>query len=173
VTSQTSVLVAVKLYNEHFDPREGQEKLDADLTWAAATAMAVGWACLFAYFVMRVAVPKKRWTLWSRKTGGEYVVEYFQNNESHEKKIIIFRRSKIAWEKEIGGQVREWTMANWAAWERDKPEWFTPKVKSSVPDSYIPGEFLVGLGGANRVRRGSAAGSVRESFRAVSVREDV
>ncbi|GMI23643.1 hypothetical protein TeGR_g10659 [Tetraparma gracilis] len=172
VTSQISVLVAVHLYNKNFEPGEGQEKLDADSTWKAATTMAIGWFFLFAYFVLRVAVPKKRWTLWSSMTGRQYVVESYTKGKSDEKKISIFRRNKILWEKEIGGQVREWTMANWATWEREKPEWFTAKAKSSVPDSYIPGEFLVGLGGANRVRRGSAAGSVRESFRAASVRED-
>ncbi|GMI23627.1 hypothetical protein TeGR_g802 [Tetraparma gracilis] len=133
--------------------------------------MVVGWVCLFAYFVLRIVVPKKRWTLWSSMTGRQYVVESYTKGKSDEKKISIFRRNKILWEKEIGGQVREWTMANWATWEREKPEWFTARAKSSVPDSYIPGEFLVGLGGANRARRGSAAGSVRESFRAASVRE--
>jgi hypothetical protein len=172
VTSQISVLVAVHLYNKNFEPGEGQEKLDADTTWKAATTMVAAWFLLFAYFVLRVAAPKKRWTLWSSKTGREYVVESYTKSESDEKKISIFRRNKILWEKEIGGQVREWTMANWATWESEKPEWFTANAKSSVPDSYIPGEFLVGLGGANRVRRGSAAVSVRESLRAVSVRED-
>jgi hypothetical protein len=172
VTSQISVLVAVHLYNKNFEPGEGQEKLDASSVWQAATTMVIAWVCLFSYFVLRIAVPKKRWTLWSSKTGRHYVIESYTKSESDEKKFDIFRRNKILWEKEIGGQVREWTMANWAAWERDKPEWLNPKVKSSVPDSYIPGEFLAGLGGANRVRRGSAAGSVRESLRAVSVRED-
>jgi hypothetical protein len=58
-------------------------------------------------------------------------------------------------------------LKNWARWEREKPSWFTPKLKASVPDEYIPGEHLVALGGEKRVRRGSAAGSVRESFRMI------
>ncbi|GMI20517.1 hypothetical protein TeGR_g5060 [Tetraparma gracilis] len=172
VTSQISVLVAVHLYNKNFEAGADQAKLDASSMWQAATTMVIAWVCLFAYFVLRVAVPTKRWTLWSRKTGRQYVVESYTKGESDEKKFAFFRRNKILWEKEIGGQVREWTMANWATWERERPEWFTAKAKSAVPDSYIPGEFLAGLGGANRVRRGSAAESVRESFRAASVRED-
>jgi hypothetical protein len=54
--------------------------------------------------------------------------------------------------------------------DRGTPEWFTPPVIARVPDEYIPPRFLGGLGGAQRERRGSAAGSVRESFR-LSTRE--
>ena len=67
----------------------------------------------------------------------------------------------------------EFTLQNWARWERDKPVWFTPLVKASVPDEYIPKEFLASLGGANRMRRGSAGGSVRESFRMIEQEEVV
>jgi hypothetical protein len=65
----------------------------------------------------------------------------------------------------------EFTLRNWASWESDKPAWFTPLLKTTVPDEYIPKEFLASLGGANRMRRGSAIGSVRESFRMIEQEE--
>jgi hypothetical protein len=37
-------------------------------------------------------------------------------------------------------------------------------VKARIPDEYTPREFLANLGGLNRIRRGSAAGSTRECF---------
>jgi hypothetical protein len=64
----------------------------------------------------------------------------------------------------IKEDVKAWTMANWESWDREKPEWFTKKFVSRVPDEFIPRSFLTKLGAA-RKRRGSAAGSVRESLR--------
>jgi hypothetical protein len=53
---------------------------------------------------------------------------------------------------------------NWARWKEEKPAWFKVEM---VPDRFIPAGELEALGGNNRKRRGSAAGSVRESFREV------
>jgi hypothetical protein len=77
----------------------------------------------------------------------------------------VFNCNRLLWESDIGSEVMEFTLQNWARWERDKPSWFTPLVKARVPDEYIPKEFLEALGGAERMRRGSAVESVRESFR--------
>ena len=92
---------------------------------------------------------------------------YFFEGATDERKMEIFGCNKLLWESGIGSKVMEFTLQNWARWERDKPRWFTSEVKAKVPDEYIPREFLAGLGGANRMRRGSAAGSVRESFRMI------
>ena len=58
-----------------------------------------------------------------------------------------------------------------SAFVEEKPAWYTPLITATVPDEYIPPQFLAGLGGANRQRRGSAASSLRESMR-FSARED-
>ena len=72
--------------------------------------------------------------------------------------------NKMLWEKDIGADVKEWTMEHWSEWVRDKPDWFTAKVISQVPDSYIPSQYLEALG-SRRKRRGSAVNSVRASLR--------
>ncbi|GMI50696.1 hypothetical protein TeGR_g1127 [Tetraparma gracilis] len=80
-------------------------------------------------------------------------------------KMGIFKCQRLLWEEDIGDQVRQFTMQNWARWTEEKPEWFTSLLISQVPDAYIPGGALRALGN-NRERRGSAAGSmVRQSFR--------
>ena len=70
----------------------------------------------------------------------------------------------MLWEKDIGADVKEWTMDHWGEWVQDKPAWLTPKVISTVPDSYIPRQFVEALG-PRRARRGSARESLRESIR--------
>jgi hypothetical protein len=60
--------------------------------------------------------------------------------------------------------VKAWTAENWARWKEEKPAWFKPE---RVPDRFIPAGELQQLG-HNRKRRGSAAGSIRESFREVN-----
>jgi hypothetical protein len=63
--------------------------------------------------------------------------------------------------------VKAWTAENWARWSEEKPTWFKPEV---VPDRFIPvGELQ--QHGHNRKRRGSAAESLRESFRESTLEE--
>jgi hypothetical protein len=92
-----------------------------------------------------------------------------QNGQQYIYKLEIFRRDRLLWESDIGSDVMEFTLQNWARWERGKPDWFTTLVKASVPDEFIPGDHLAGLGGPKRMRRGSAAENLRESFRMIEV----
>ena len=161
-------MVSVHLYNEHAG---GKYKIAAATLWAWAGGLAAAWLLAFGYFAKRVAVPKFRHTLWSKVTGRQVVQEYFTKGESDETKIIIFGTQRLKWEGDIGREVKQWTFENWEAWERDKPAWFTPRVVASVPDEYIPKARLEALG-SNRQRRGSAAGSVRESQRICSREEE-
>jgi hypothetical protein len=160
--SQASVFVCVHLYLEHADdPKSGGEKIEAGTLWAGAGALAAGWLITWIYFVFRIAVPKYRHTIWSGTSGRQCAQDYFLKGDSDEGKFDIFRRNLLLWENEIGGEVKAWTAENWARWKDEKPEWF--KVER-VPDQFIPAAELEQLG-FNRKRRGSAAGSVRESFR--------
>jgi hypothetical protein len=86
----------------------------------------------------------------------------FLEGTTDEAKMLIFRTNRLLWEPEIGDQVKAWTLANWARFEDEA--WFVAKIKEKVPDAYIPAAALQELGGRMRRRRGSAAGSVRESL---------
>jgi len=96
----------------------------------------------------------------------------FLENEEDNEKIGIFAKNRLLWKSDIGAEVMEWTRAHWAEWTRERPKWFTPLVIATVPDEYIPAEFLGGLGGAKRQRWGSAVESVRESLRRMSLEEE-
>ena len=115
------------------------------------------------FLTLRVAAPKYRHTMWSTVTGRQLTQELFTKGERDEAKILVFRKQRMLWEGDIGEDVKQWTMENWARWEEEMPEWFTPKVVSTVPDKYIPKARLEVLG-YNRKRRGSASKSVRESL---------
>ena len=126
-----------------------------------------------AFFLVRIVTSTHRHTFRSPVSGRQCVHEYFTKGATDEVKLLVFTSNRLLWESDIGSEVMEFTLQNWARWERDKPSWFTPLVKASVPDEYIPKEFLAGLGGINRMRRGSAAGSVRENLGMLAYEEVV
>jgi hypothetical protein len=158
--SQASMFVCVHLYLEHV-PGDGTDKIAAGTLWAGAAGLASGWFITFAFFAFRIAVPRLRFTLWSWKSGRQAAQDYFLRGESDEAKFYIFTTNVLLWESDIGEEVKAWTAENWAGWSEEKPAWFKPEI---VPDRFIPVGALQQLG-YNRKRRGSAAGSVRESFR--------
>jgi hypothetical protein len=162
VVSQASVFACVHLYLEHaVAPGDGVEKVQADVLWKGAGALAAAWTVTFLYFVFRVAVPKFRHTLWSWATGRQVVQDYIMKGGTDEAKFAIFGCNLLLWESDVGAEVKAWAAENWARWRDESPPWF--KVEQ-VPDRFIPAGELAVLG-HNRKRRGSAAGSVRESFR--------
>jgi hypothetical protein len=91
----------------------------------------------------------------------QIVQGWFTEAETEEEKFGIFLGNLLLWESDIGEEVKAWTAGNWARWKEEKPTWFKPE---RVHDRFIPAAELEQLG-YNRKRRGSAAGSVRESFR--------
>jgi hypothetical protein len=165
-TAQASVQVAVHMYNVSPEPEEGgTPKIPAGTLWKISISLAVMWAGAFSFFLFRLVPPSHRHTFWSTVSGRQCVQANFLEGDTDEEKLGIFSCNRILFEADLGAKLMEFTHQNWARWEREKPVWFTPTVKASVPDEYIPREFLVALGGAGRMRRGSAAASVRESFR--------
>ncbi|GMI34807.1 hypothetical protein TeGR_g8060 [Tetraparma gracilis] len=160
VMSQASVFACVHLYLE-YAPGDGADKIAAGTLWAGAAGLTAGWLITFTSFVFRIAVPKYRRTLWSWTSGRQCVHDYFHKGKDEEAKFNIFKRNLLLWESDIGEEVKAWTSANWARWSEEKPSWFKPEM---VPDRFIPAAGLEQLG-YNRKRRGSAAESLRESFR--------
>lgn len=164
-TAYLGLFVAIHLYNTRAETEGGAQKVGASSLWAAAGCVTAAAAIAWAYFVLALAVPRLRHSLYSPVSGRQYALSVFEASEEVERKILIFTYNRLLWESEIGDDVRRWTHENWGAWVAAKPGWFTKACIAQVPDSYIPNEFLNGLGGAHRRRRGSAAGSIRESFR--------
>jgi hypothetical protein len=160
MTTQISVPVIGYLYHKHYD---GEDKIDETLTWVTVATLLVLWFVIFTFLIFYVIVPSYRKTFFSFQTGFQMSQSYFIDNEGDDAtRTLIFTTSVAHW-KGIENEVREWTNANWRRWEDDKPAWFTPFVIASIPDSYIPVEAIRALGGANRVRRGSASLAIDEA----------
>jgi hypothetical protein len=145
----------------------GVEKLKTGTLWWGATTLTGAWLCTLLFFVFRVAVPKYRYTLWSWTSGRQLVHDYFLKGNDDQMKFKIFGCNRLLWESDIGEEAKVWMWENWARLKEEKPPWFKME---RVPDEYIPAGELEQLG-HNRKRRGSAVGSIRESFREVEERE--
>jgi len=140
-------------------------KIDAELLWRIFGSLNATWLIVMSFFLFRVAVPSYRHTLWSTVSGRQRVQAFFLENEKESDKIGIFGCNKLLWESDIGAaEVMEWTRVHWAEWTREKLEWFTLFIIAKVPDEYIPAEFLGGLGGAKRQRRGSGGAAQWRAF---------
>jgi hypothetical protein len=164
--AQLSVLVVAHLYNEYCE--DDETKLDPTTVWSVAGGLSALWLVSFGHFVLRVAVPDFRHTLWSTQTAWQTSCAYFLENEDDKKRVVVFHQNRVLWEGRIGGEVKAWVAESWDRWERDDAAWLK-KVTPTIPDEYLPAAAAARLGGA-RERRGSAAGSVRLSLR-LSARE--
>jgi hypothetical protein len=172
VLSQASVFAGVYAYTRYAEPNvdeagEEVKLLEPGFLWRGAGALSAAWLATFLYFVKYIAVPRLRHTLWSWTSGRQCVQNYFLEGKTDDIKFLIFSSQRLLWESDIGAEVKAWTAANWGTWRAEGAEWFKVEL---VPDEFIPAAELALLG-HNRARRGSAVGSVRESFREVSVRE--
>ena len=159
-TTQLTLLIAAYLYNNYFeDESEEQNKtIDSDLVWGIATGLLFTWTCIFTLFVWKVANPRMRSSFWSTQTGWERTCGLF-HRELDWQKIQVFGDNRIMW-KSIEGEVKEWTLANWARWEKERPPFFTKQRIAMIPDEFIPDEFLQkrrneAKGGKERSRKGS------------------
>jgi hypothetical protein len=159
--TQVSVFVCVYLYHAHY---AGENELDETLTSAVTAGLFALWFAIFVFLIFCVIVPEYRKTFWSFQTGRQMCQSYFLENEGDDAtKAIIFATHAAHW-KNLEVEVKAWTMANWARWEEEKPEWFDLALKASIPDEYIPIAAIEALGGVGRERRGSASLSVIEAM---------
>jgi hypothetical protein len=165
ISAQASVLMSIQVYIQEMEDVADSEKMVAGTLRSMGLFLVGSWCVVMLFFLTRIVPPTHRHTFWSTVSGRQCVQEKYTKGTTDEGILTIFSCNRLLWESDIGSKLMEFTLQNWERWERDTPSWFTAKVKADVPDEYIPREHLAGLGGANRMRRGSAAGSVRESFR--------
>jgi hypothetical protein len=166
--THASMMAAVWLYVAYYDEGAGRgDKIEGSALWTCAAALTTAWVVTFTFFATRVVVPKYRRVLYNTMTSRQWCASRYLEGETDQEKLHVFRTNKLLWEKEIGEDVKAWTLENWAHWEGEV--WFDAKVKAKIPDEFIPAAALRQLGGRMRQRRGSAAGSVQELL----MREDV
>ena len=76
-------------------------------------------------------------TFFTRVTAKQFAIQRFREAKSDSAKIEIFKKHK-SFHSSIRDEVEEWARDNWLDWEEEKPEWFTKRVRASVPKDMIP-----------------------------------
>jgi hypothetical protein len=82
-----------------------------------------------------------------------------ENATDSSKMGIHYFRNRI-W-RHLRPEVKEWTLANWARFEREQPDWFNAACIGTVPDDMIPPGSLEGLRRAGGGKRRKSSVSER------------
>ena len=84
-------------------------------------------------------------TFLSLETGRAYAVRFFNEAEGDdERRSKIFNFSPPLW-SEIRGDVKAWTLGNYARWKAEKPHWFTVGLIQRLPDDFMPPADVLAL----------------------------
>ncbi|GMI18866.1 hypothetical protein TeGR_g12782 [Tetraparma gracilis] len=145
--------------------------LDESSAWTFVLSLCGAWVLVFFIFLLLVN-PSHRHTFYSTQTSKAWVCSYFtKEGATDASKMSIHQSRRRLW-KHLRPEVKEWTLANWARFEREDPDWFSPSLIAQVEDDMIPPGSLAGLnreGGGKRRRNsmserllGGSAMSVRE-----------
>ena len=152
VISQASCWITAALYVEHF---RGENKVDAETIFLFLGALQAVWAVTLVLFFSKIK--RAYWkTFYSTQSGRQCTVAYFLDNEDDGTRVIVFTTHADLW-SDIKDDVRAFTLANWARWEVEKPDWFTEGFKAGVPDDYMP------KGALDELNRTSVGGKRRRS----------
>ena len=90
---------------------------------------------LFVVFMQR----KFRITFFSTITGKQFNCQCFRDAQTDQVKIDVFNNHETYWH-DIRGEVEIWIRDNYDFWVLESPEWFTDRVKASIPPYMIPKE---------------------------------
>jgi hypothetical protein len=108
---------------------------------------------VFLLFVLLMN-PSHRSTLYSTETCKQWICNFWIRGETDEHKFIMMCGRKALW-AHLREEAKEWSLANWARFEREQPAWFSAGKISQIDDDFIPRDSLEGLrraGGSSRRR---------------------
>ena len=90
-----------------------------------------------------------RHTFLSTETGGQLLRRLFLEGDDVSK-AQVFKKHKSLWAP-IRDKVGAWVKEGWATREEEKPDWFTDKWKSMVPEDMKPTKGKGGSDGEDKV----------------------
>ena len=76
-------------------------------------------------------------TFFSTLTGRQFRTISFREAKTDQMKASIFKLHP-SYYASIRSETAFWVRENWDIWNEEKPEWFTERVKSSIPKDMIP-----------------------------------
>jgi hypothetical protein len=118
--------------------------LDESTTWTLASSLCGAWVAIFLLFLLLMN-SSHRHTFYSTQTCKEWVCSDFtKEGATDASKMRIHTSNHRQWQH-LRGDVKEWTWANWARFEREEHEWFSAALIACVDDDMIPAGSLEGL----------------------------
>ncbi len=156
VLGQATSFVALYLY-ESRRVTEGGVKRDLRALLGATEA---GFIIFFAIFVGLISA-KYRVTFFSTLTAKRFKQLRFKVATNDEAKIDIFG-CHPSYYAEIRDEVKAWVSANYSTWIEEQPDWFTERVKASIPKDMIPEESEEGEEERRRQRTGFEQGGKKK-----------
>ena len=104
--------------------------------WALVATLEFFFVLFFALFVLSI---NKRYirTFFTTTTSKQFFVSHFLDAKHDQSKLYIFTLHP-SYYKSVREDVKLWVAANYNKWNEEKPEWFTDRVKASIPLDMIP-----------------------------------
>jgi hypothetical protein len=133
VIGQATSFVALYLYSSVDAAKYKDNKL-----WALLGGIEAAFVLFFAAFVMTIK-PIYRVTFFSTLTAKQFKHRRFRCATSDQAKIDIFG-SHRSYYAGIRDEIEQWVREKYDAWVEEAPEWFTERVKTSIPTDLIPKE---------------------------------
>jgi hypothetical protein len=94
------------------------------------------WLLSFSAFIKLINKEYLR-TFFCTMTGSQYTVHLFRTGTSDYMKMNALTVNEHHLTS-IRDEVKVFVHANWDGWNKEKPEWFTEALVSSIPDDFIP-----------------------------------
>jgi hypothetical protein len=104
--------------------------------WGLMGGLEVSFVVFFALFIATIE-QKYVATFFSALTAKNFNQKKFTGASSNRAKFAIFDSHPSYYEYNRG-EVKEWVRENWDIWNEEMPDWFTERVKASVPKDMIP-----------------------------------
>jgi hypothetical protein len=132
--SQVACIVSAVLYSKYYT---GAGKIEDSMLFVVVGSLVAAWLASFAAFALIIKRDYLH-TFVSMQSGCDYQMSTFRNHEGDdEKRIRILFGNDHKW-RAIRREVKEWVLANYDVWIRDRPAWFTDDVKSRIPSDFVP-----------------------------------
>ena len=137
---QATSFVAVYVYSSTIIGSEGNSSAKSSYDfWALLGAVETGFVIFFAIFVSAMAA-KYRVTFFSTMTAKKFAVHRFYRSRGEFGKVDVAFLEHPSYTESIREEVKQWVNERYSTWVEEEPEWFTERVRKSIPIDMIPEE---------------------------------
>ena len=111
--------------------------LDVASLWSLLVALEVMFGLFFTIFVLSI---NKKYiaTFFSTMTAKEFSIQSFRSDASSDQTKIQILDLHPSYYASIRGEVKAWVEENYNGWVEENPDWFTERVRASIPRDMIP-----------------------------------